>query len=153
VTALFLHRWFARSQLARDLLVEEAGDDPGHHIPLIVENVRGAQKWVGQARWNFGSFYLWGDVPALMPMVKKAVKVGGITFSGYGTLGYKGAAFNGTAQKRLVAEGRKGFAARLGESDHAKTGSKSNARKAASAAIAKIPFVLASYIGRTYKTA
>jgi len=23
------------------------------------------------ARWNFGSFYLWGDVPALMPMVSK----------------------------------------------------------------------------------
>src|SRR5579872_1495075 len=37
------------------------------HIPLVVENVRGAQKWVGRARWNFGSFYLWGDVPALMP--------------------------------------------------------------------------------------
>src|SRR5689334_7364725 len=40
----------------------------GRHIPLVVENVRGAQKWVGRARWNFGSFYLWGDVPALMPI-------------------------------------------------------------------------------------
>ena len=40
----------------------------GHYIPLIVENVRGAQKWVGRARWNYGSFYLWGDVPALMPI-------------------------------------------------------------------------------------
>ncbi len=39
----------------------------GRRVPLIVENVRGAQKWVGRARWNFGSFYLWGDVPALMP--------------------------------------------------------------------------------------
>lgn len=28
--------------------------------------MRGAQPWVGRARWNFGSFYLWGDVPALM---------------------------------------------------------------------------------------
>ena len=43
----------------------------GHHIPLIVENVRGAQPWVGRARWNFGSFYLWGDVPALMPTVRQ----------------------------------------------------------------------------------
>jgi len=39
----------------------------GRHIPMVVENVRGAQPWVGRARWNFGSFYLWGDVPALMP--------------------------------------------------------------------------------------
>ena len=45
----------------------EACEAAGRHIPLIVENVRGAQKWVGRARWNFGSFYLWGDVPALMP--------------------------------------------------------------------------------------
>lgn len=40
----------------------------GRHIPMIVENVRGAQSWVGRARYNFGSFYLWGDVPALMPV-------------------------------------------------------------------------------------
>ena len=33
-------------------------------VPIVIENVRGAQKWVGKARWNFGSFYLWGDVPA-----------------------------------------------------------------------------------------
>jgi hypothetical protein len=53
----------------------EACEAAGRHIPLIVENVRGAQKWVGRARWNFGSFYLWGDVPALMPPTLKAVKV------------------------------------------------------------------------------
>jgi len=49
----------------------EACEAAGHHIPLVVENVRGAEKWVGRARGNFGSFYLWGDVPALMPMVKR----------------------------------------------------------------------------------
>jgi hypothetical protein len=43
----------------------------GRYIPLIVENVRGAQKWVGRARWHFGSYYLWGDVPALMPFAAK----------------------------------------------------------------------------------
>lgn len=46
---------------------EEAASGP---IPLVVENVCGAQKWVGRARWHYGSFYLWGDVPALMPIVK-----------------------------------------------------------------------------------
>ena len=55
----------------------EASEAAGRHIPLIVENVRGAQKWVGRARWNFGSFYLWGDVPALMPITLKAAKADG----------------------------------------------------------------------------
>jgi C-5 cytosine-specific DNA methylase len=53
----------------------EACESAGRHIPLIVENVRGAQPWVGRARWNYGSFYLWGDVPALMPITLKHVKV------------------------------------------------------------------------------
>lgn len=51
----------------------EASAAAGHHIPLVIENVRGAQPWVGRARWNFGSFYLWGDVPALMPMTLKRI--------------------------------------------------------------------------------
>jgi len=53
----------------------EASEAAGHHIPMVVENVRGAQKWVGRAVWNYGSFYLWGDVPALMPMTLKASKL------------------------------------------------------------------------------
>ena len=52
----------------------EACDAAGRHIPLVVENVKGAQPWVGRSRWNFGSFHLWGDVPALMPSVVKAQK-------------------------------------------------------------------------------
>ena len=45
----------------------EACEAAGRHIPMVVENVRGAIPWVGRSRWNFGSFHLWGDVPALMP--------------------------------------------------------------------------------------
>jgi hypothetical protein len=48
----------------------EACEAAGRFIPLIVENVRGAQKWVGKAKWHFGSYYLWGDVPALMPIAQ-----------------------------------------------------------------------------------
>jgi len=40
----------------------EASEAAGHHIPMVVENVKGAQSWVGRAGANFGSFYLWGDV-------------------------------------------------------------------------------------------
>lgn len=46
----------------------EAIEAAGRFIPLIVENVRGAQEWVGGARWHHGSYYLWGDIPALMPI-------------------------------------------------------------------------------------
>lgn len=35
----------------------------GRWVPLVAENVRGAQKWVGSAVANNGPFYLWGDVP------------------------------------------------------------------------------------------
>lgn len=49
----------------------------GRYIPLVVENVRGAQPWVGRARWSFGSFYLWGDVPALMPVTVGRLKLKG----------------------------------------------------------------------------
>ena len=49
----------------------EAIEVAGHFIPLIVENVCGAQPWVGRSRWNYGSYHLWGDVPALMPVTKQ----------------------------------------------------------------------------------
>lgn len=62
----------------------EACQAAGRHIPLVVENVKGAQPWVGRARWSFGSFYLWGDVPALMPIAFKASKVAGFRFDGSG---------------------------------------------------------------------
>lgn len=48
----------------------EACEAAGRYIPLLIENVKGAQRWIGSARWHYGSFYLWGDIPALMPMSK-----------------------------------------------------------------------------------
>ena len=40
----------------------EASEAAGRHIPMVVENVRGAQPWIGQAQARYGSYYLWGDV-------------------------------------------------------------------------------------------
>lgn len=61
----------------------EACEAAGKHIPVVVENVKGAQPWVGRARWNFGSYYLWGDVPALMPIIlpQAARKTSGMKIS------------------------------------------------------------------------
>jgi len=113
----------------------EASAAAGRYIPLVVENVVGAQKWVGRARWHYGSFYLWGDVPALMP-VSKVPKVGGFSWSDFGKPGYVARAFNGTAEQGL----RDGVA-----------GSQSVARKAASASIAKIPLPLARHIAAAWR--
>lgn len=99
------------------------------HIPMVVENVRGAQRWVGKSRWNFGSFHLWGDVPALMPFDRKC-KGHGLKLrdeDGYhrknGTFGWKSA----------------------------RTSSKSRLRKKDAAEIAKIPPTLATWIAKVFK--
>lgn len=133
----------------------EASEAAGHHIPLVVENVRGAQEWVGRSRWNFGSFHLWGDVPALMPMAIAKAKVGGIDFSGYGLPGYKAQAFNTTAQARLrddsdgIKQGGDWFNSSQ-PSISRLTGSKSPARKHAAAMIAKIPLVLSRHVAKAW---
>ncbi len=62
---------------------KEASEAAGRRIPMVVENVRGAQPWVGKAVGNFGSFYLWGDVPPL-PKAIKVSKVPGFRFDGSG---------------------------------------------------------------------
>lgn len=88
----------------------EASEASGRYIPLVVENVRGAQKWVGRSRYHFGSFHLWGDVPALMPMTKKAIKVPTMGAGWYPPDHPKhvpGLAFNGHAE-RIVREDIKG---------------------------------------------
>lgn len=106
----------------------EASEAVGHHIPLVVENVRGAQKWVGRARWNCGSMYLWGDIPALMPGVRHVKEpvdprnrksTGGWFYDNY-------------------------------ETSHRRWSSKSPERKEWSARIAKIPLPLARWIARAW---
>jgi hypothetical protein len=80
----------------------EASEAAGRHIPLVVENVRGAQPWVGRARWNFGSYYLWGDVPALMPPVA-TIKNGHIGGGSWFAIGSPGqTAVNGNPDGRKL---------------------------------------------------
>jgi hypothetical protein len=162
----------------------EASEAAGRRVPLVVENVRGAQEWVGRSRWAFGSFHLWGDVPALMPPIRRAAKVPGLDWNDRTRKGQafnpaaQGAAFreglarkntggswfnvahNTTSGKGQNPDGRKqpglsgvranGKGDRWFQDGAAQHGSKSSARKAASAMIAKIPFELARHIGRSY---
>ena len=155
----------------------EACAAAGRHIPLVVENVRGAIPWVGRSRWNYGSFHLWGDVPALMPAVVNATKVPGFRFDGVSKQCFRQAAVKGMKNvggswfgidprgNSVVAanpvsvptEGRKqsgdwSAEARAGGTGgtSASFGSKSPARKAASAKIAKIPLTLSRWIAAHY---
>jgi C-5 cytosine-specific DNA methylase len=133
----------------------EASEAAGRYIPLIVENVRGAQKWVGRARWHFGSYYLWGDVPALMP-TRGHVKVSGLNWK-VGSATYTKKAFNDTAVARLYADrDSQGIKQHGSGRIYCRTGngampSHSMRRRAASALIAKIPFPLAQHIARVFK--
>jgi len=159
----------------------EASEAAGMYIPLVVENVRGAQPYVGRARWHFGSFYLWGDVPALMPITRKAVKVPTMGAGWYPPDHPKhvpGLAFNTHAERLVTRRTDKGNGVRFTSRDcgierdgikqggdwfnaasldgdgmqsiSRRSGSKSSARKAASAHIAKIPTVLARHVARAW---
>ena len=143
----------------------EACEAAGRHIPLVVENVRGAQKWVGRARWNFGSFYLWGDVPALMPPVSATKNSGGSWFAvAHNTTSGKGQNQDGRKLPgfRFDGSGRSFQSASVDGVKHHGSGavwfdtgpaslpSSSPRRKMASAMIAKIPLSLSRHIGKTF---
>lgn len=152
----------------------EASAAAGRHVPMVVENVRGAQPWVGRARYNYGSFYLWGDVPALMPMPYKATKHDNSGWLPNGCLessnrmvqsaikntggSWFNIAHNTTSGKGRNPDGRKAPAGTQWFNDGPRTkdslasmGSKSSARKFASAMIAKIPEPLSRHIAATYR--
>jgi len=50
----------------------EAEQAAGHHIPMVIENVRGAQPWFGPSKANFGSFHLWGDIAQVGKRIMRA---------------------------------------------------------------------------------
>lgn len=143
---------------------KEASIAAGRHIPLVVENVRGAQPWVGRARWSFGSFYLWGDVPALMPATARATKgyprsgephatknSGGSWFAiAHNTTSGKGQNPDGRKQPGIAGPRTNGKGDAWFQDGAASHGSKSPKRKMASAMIAKIPLPLSRHIGATY---
>jgi|SRR5881394_64858 len=100
----------------------EAIEAAGHFIPMVVENVRGAQPWVGRAQARCGSFFFWGDVPALMPfdIARKQLGYPSWFYDNY-------------------------------ENSARQFSSKSKHRKAWSAQIAKIPIELSTWIARCFK--
>ncbi len=153
----------------------EASAAAGRHIPMVVENVNGAQPWVGRARWHYGSYYFWGDVPALMPFTRRQAMmpswrhpndprhVPGLGLNTVADRQTKNAggswfnvAHNTTSGHGQNPDGRLDGVKVPGRSGPAwfdetsKTGSKSSARKAASARIAMLPEALSRHIAQCY---
>lgn len=50
-----------------DLSIVRACFRLGAGLPFVLENVHGLQRFLGPAAHHYGRFYLWGDVPALLP--------------------------------------------------------------------------------------
>jgi len=183
-----LHREDVTRQLALNCLfnscfriAREAG------VPLVVENVKGAQPWVGPARAHFGSFYFWGDIDSVGSRIiagrlkfgeaLKAPKRTGGKMNPDGTEHPQGSWFkiadsknrgskndggswfavanNTTSGHGQNPDGRKvpglGRGHDWRQDPSGRFNSKSKARKAASAQIAKIPFPLAQHIAKCFK--
>lgn len=131
----------------------EASAAAGRRIPMVVENVRGTIPWVGPAAWSYGSFYLWGDVPALMPAPHRARKngdLGGGSWFNIGAPGQTNVGSNPDGRKHRDADGYERTHPNAFGWKGPRTTSKGAARKAASAKIAKIPLALSSHIARVY---
>lgn len=199
----------------------EASEAAGRHIPMVVENVKGAQRWVGPAKANYGSFFLWGDVATVngklfaggmafgAPLMAAPTRTGGkqnpdgtehpqgswfkiadsknrgsgrkvpMNFHEHEKTGQPGRSFQSAAVEhtknnggswftvahntesgcgRNPVNGTKNRDADGYERTHPKafgwnvprTSSRSSARKAASAQIAKIPLPLSQWIARCY---
>src|SRR6185437_13054384 len=81
----------------------EACAAAGRYIPMVQENVCGAQRWVGRARWHYGSYYLWGDVPALMPISGREVMKEGVAHRANGETNFHGSAARATKVETMGA--------------------------------------------------
>lgn len=102
-------------------LQREAIEAAGRYIPMVLENVRGIQPFVGKSRANFGSFHLYGDVGMIgrriaanipkfghtvKPFKESAKLGGGLSWSDFGKPGYKPFGFNTENEKRLSDRSR-----------------------------------------------
>lgn len=94
--------------------------------PIVLENVQAARKFVGQSSAHVGSFHLWGDVPALLPIIP-------------GRKGFK-IPLNRDANGKRVYDGTEVYLTSHGSKE----------RKEFSALAAMIPFALAKHVGECF---
>jgi len=97
-------------------------------LPFVMENVRAAQQFLGDAVHHCGPFYLWGNaVPLLMPQgIKKGIAIG-----------------NGSKVKNMTTEEKRRYRKQF---DAMQCGGKSKQRKQFTSEWATIPDYLANCV-------
>lgn len=116
--------------------------------PLILENVRGAEKFMGKRSWNYGSYYFWGELPALLPIPFK--RPNGIMSHRKGFQRSKPGSGSAIAKsKNQLQRTKKIFIGKCESIDGVKGGL---SRKEWAARIAMIPEELSKWIGEIYYT-
>ena len=119
------------------------------NAPLVLENVRGAQKYMGKAVAHYGSFYLWGDVPAMLPHgrpIKGFVR----NFEGRTKTKFPGECdrVNPVTLKKMVVSEK--YKNSFEDHPSAQMSSQSMSRKEWSARAAIIPIELSTWIGQCF---
>jgi hypothetical protein len=99
-------------------------------LPYVMENVRAAQKFVGNAVHHCGPFYLWGN--AVPPLIPRGIK--------------KGFQTGGTIIQKLKRIDRQALTAYRRENDGSWSASGSKKRKEWTAKMATIPPELANCV-------
>ncbi len=87
--------WEACVRIAREL-----------GVPIVIENVRNAQKWMGKAQAHYGSFYLWGDLPVLMPFGRPTKGFTRVKDVNNPTDKYVGFGGNSAGSRKMAEEGK-----------------------------------------------
>jgi hypothetical protein len=121
-------------------ICEESG------VPYVIENVRAAQQFVGNAVHHCGPFYLWGTgVPPLMPKgIHKNQHFRALPGNVMEKMKKRGV--NIKAGRNAYQDGQLARARREGPGEYASTWSDSEARREATALAATIPPELASCV-------
>jgi hypothetical protein len=117
------------------------------NAPLVLENVRGAQPYMGKAKAHYGPFYLWGDVPAILPIGKPCKGFVHRRNANGKAIGWK----SGSERVNFPGEcERKEPVNRFSDHPSAQMSSKSISRKEWSAKAAMIPQELSTWIGKCF---
>ncbi len=130
------------------------------NAPLIIENVRGAQPYMGKAQNHYGSFYFWGAVPALLPIGRPTKGFGPGKTGGGGVIHGKTYKWPRETEMKIsfkdVSKNRDNSVKNFGwektnESKGGTRGKTKTARKEWSARIAMIPIEFSEWIGICFK--
>lgn len=118
--------------------------------PLILENVRGARKWIRKEDWHYGSFYFWGETPALLPTGCPRKGFGGGKHNPEEPFGFRRDGRRILKSKQFAGEYERAGGLKLKDRNLSAGRDDAGGREQWSAKVAMIPLELAEWIGRIF---